>query len=159
MYSGQKPELTLLGRSKVFPSYGEAEATRGTVVHNGVPPAQRGKLERRGRGDDAGVRAPSEMRDNRQVRPRLFAWDFDKNKHRQNIMWPGEGRDSAAIAVAARAVAATCLRGSQSCGPPTAAHRATTPAAGLLQMAIWDEMKDYGVDQNTINQPPLTLLR
>ena len=54
-------------------------------------------------------------------------------------------------AVAARAVAATCLSGSQSCGPPTAAHRATTPAAGLLQMAIWDEMKEYGVDQNTIN--------
>ena len=52
----------------------------------------------------------------------FFAWEFDKNKHRQNIMWPGEGRDSAAIAVAARAVAATCLNGSQSCGPPTAAH-------------------------------------
>ena len=54
-------------------------------------------------------------------------------------------------AVAARAVAATCLSGSQSCGPPTAAHRATTPAAGLLQMATWDEMKEYGVDQNTIS--------
>ena len=36
-------------------------------------------------------------------------------------------------------------------GPPTAAHRATTLAAGLLQMATWDEMKEYGVDQNTIS--------
>ena len=25
------------------------------------------------------------------------------------------------------------------------------PTAGLLQMAIWDEMKEYGVDQNTIS--------
>ena len=25
------------------------------------------------------------------------------------------------------------------------------PTAGLLQMAIWEEMKEYGVDQNTIN--------
>ena len=36
-------------------------------------------------------------------------------------------------------------------GLPTAAHRATTLAAGLLQMATWDEMKEYGVDQNTIS--------
>ena len=28
-------------------------------------------------------------------------------------------------------------------------------AAGLLQMAIWDEMKEYGVDQNTINYSSL----
>ena len=58
-------------------------------------------------------------------------------------------------AVAARAVATTCRSGSQGCGPPTAAHRATTPAAGLLQMAIWDEMKEYGVDQNTISYSSL----
>ena len=25
------------------------------------------------------------------------------------------------------------------------------PTAGLLQMAIWEEMKEYGVDQNTIS--------
>ena len=36
-------------------------------------------------------------------------------------------------------------------GLPTASHRATTLAAGLLQMATWDEMKEYGVDQNTIS--------
>ena len=118
--------MTLLGRSKVFPSYGEAEAPRGTVVHNGVPPAQRGKLERRGRGDDAGVRAPSEIRDNRQVRPRLFAWEFDKNKHRQNIMVPGEGRGSAAIAVATKSVATSCLNDP----PDPAVHVLLAPAGG-----------------------------
>ena len=29
------------------------------------------------------------------------------------------------------------------------------PTAGLLQMAIWDEMKEYGVDQNTISYSSL----
>ena len=29
------------------------------------------------------------------------------------------------------------------------------PTAGLLQMAIWEEMKEYGVDQNTINDSSL----
>ena len=29
------------------------------------------------------------------------------------------------------------------------------PTAGLLQMAIWEEMKEYGVDQNTISDSSL----
>ena len=29
------------------------------------------------------------------------------------------------------------------------------PTAGLLQMAIWEEMKEYGVEQNTISYSSL----
>ena len=52
--------------------------------------------------------------------------EFDKNKHRQNIMGPGEDRDSAAIAVATKSVATSSLNDP----PDPAVHVLLAPAGG-----------------------------